>query len=220
MNRNTSSHHPVDAANTALQTVKQDHLVPLLRNVTGPDFFATSWMAAQTITILVFIGISWLLASLASVLRRQQQQKKNSCKLVRLAMIPVGLALCRVISSQAAILGERLSRIDKQGDLVCEITFDVSTVCYLISMQPVYLFLFYRQRTLYRQPTLQHLNTRLVAVLNWAFIAITAIVAPPSGLYRRVVILITMWTGRFIKKLQTIDLVYRYNKKKVKCQSK
>lgn len=137
--------------------------------------FEDAWLPVLCTTTLLICGTLWLTASLIKYgvqyeKWKSTRQKSNPKILLSLAVLSTIMTLCTMVLTQAITLIGKLHAKNEIGDKACEISMDVSIVFFYLSIIPVYFFLWYRQKMLYAQPSLMHLNTKVVKFFSYSFI--------------------------------------------------
>ena len=79
-----------------------------------------------------------------------------------LAVVSYLATLIRFLTSQVAIISERVTLNSKDADYFCKTTLDATEVAFILCSNLIYVFYFARQHTLFTQQTMRQLNTKLV----------------------------------------------------------
>ena len=125
------------------------------------------YTAVQIVTAVLMITSAWAFASfLCYGLRRRawrRRKNKTTATLMSLAVCAPVFTLLRLTFTQVLIAVAKLNATTTaHGELLCTVVSVVHNTAYMLSVLPIYVFLWYRQRTLYSKPSLRHLNTRAV----------------------------------------------------------
>lgn len=154
------------------------------RIVFGHIFFPHSWIFAELVTSVSLLLITWVIISLITFIQRHRKVRaKNSIRLMSLATLVIITIFFRFISSQALIFIDRLYPLDVTGDQICKITCDVTTIFYTFTIFSTYIFLFYRQRLLYSEPSLKHLNNPFIIFLSVLLIILLVVGSASSAAF-------------------------------------
>ena len=150
-----------------------------LQNVSS--LFQKSWIIAQSTTALIMFCSIWTFASLiVSGIKfkkwdRKTKKKRKVANLLFLAVISPLCLILRVLGTQTLIIVEKFAPLNKVGDFRCEIVMDISLILFMVASLPVYTFLWYRQKMLYSNVSLKHLNTKPVRFMSFLFIFILVV---------------------------------------------
>jgi len=138
--------------------------------------FKFSWIPAQISTVLVFCGSMWAFLSLLKYGFDNNKFKRNAknikqANLMILALLTPLITMIRTLSIQGLLIifyvyEENATTVDH----ACEVVADLSIFLFLCATWPTYIFLYYRQRMLYKQPSLKHLNNKRVRFFSYLFI--------------------------------------------------
>ena len=119
------------------------------------------WLISLLISIVLSIVGLWLVATIGfygfttGKFYYKKQSSHNECLLMRIMFSGTIFILPRLATSNILVwFGYGSSLSQNQG---CEIVVDISAVVYFLCLLHVGLFLWFRQRYLYLQPSLQRL---------------------------------------------------------------
>ena len=145
------------------------------RNETENLVYKYSWIPVQISTVLVFCGSTWVFLSLLKHGLNNNKFKRNSknikqANLMILALLTPLATMIRVLSIQSLLIIFYVAEEDYRTDHACEIVADLSIFLFLCATLPIYIFLYYRQRILYIQPSLKHLNNKVVRFFSYLFV--------------------------------------------------
>ena len=123
---------------------------------------------SQALTLINFVVDLWLLIALCrySKLRRKSGRSgDNKMKILKWAACTPVIPLIRVLSTQLVVsIGTFVD--PEKSDLGCEWAVDLSVCAYYAAMLSVYTFLWSRQRYIYTQPSMRHMDTRMIKFLS------------------------------------------------------
>ena len=122
---------------------------------------------ALTTNIANFLFCLWIFFSLKKFASYQRQKRKSSF-LVNYPPYTAVFPLIRIISTQSILFVEWFPH--SKNDQICAVLVKVSRVLYFISLLLIYVFPWLRQQYLYQQPSMRHLNTKLVKLMSTALI--------------------------------------------------
>ena len=129
------------------------------------------WVATLAINLSLICASIWLAISIGAYgfkSRKFGRQRKADfsggfiLKLLFLSALSVMPRL--VLTLLVAVVG---FEIGSAGDYTCEVAEDVSIGAYYFALAPIYLFLWFRQRSLYLQPSIEQLYTVAIKCINW-----------------------------------------------------
>ena len=134
------------------------------------------WLSSILINILLSIVGLWLVATIGFYGFRtgkfysKKKSSRSECLLMRIMFSGAIFILPRLVTSNILVwFGWGSSLSQDQG---CEILIDISIVAYFLSLLHVGLFLWFKQRYLYLQPSLQRLYSVFIKALSWGSIAL------------------------------------------------
>ena len=132
------------------------------------------WLISLLISIVLSIVGLWLVATIGfygfttGKFYYKKQSSHNECLLMRIMFSGTIFILPRLATSNILVwFGYGSSLSQNQG---CEIVVDISVVVYFLCLLHVGLFLWFRQRYLYLQPSLQRLYSVYIKALSWGYI--------------------------------------------------
>ena len=129
------------------------------------------WIAAISINFSLIILSIWLACTvgLYGTKSGKFQKKKNPD-------FNGGLILKLLLFTAVAVMPRLLATTvvcwivfytGEDADHLCEIAMDITTGTYYTASVPAYIFLWMRQRSLYKQPSISRLYTNKIKFLNW-----------------------------------------------------
>ena len=126
---------------------------------------------SQTLTVINFLFDSWLLIALCRYSKLRRKAGKNpgdgKMKILTWAVCTPVFPLIRILSTQMVIsTGFFVDSYPEKADLGCEWAVDFSVCAYYAAMLSVYTFLWSRQRYIYRQPSMRHMDTKMIKLLS------------------------------------------------------
>lgn len=138
------------------------------RNGNNTNQFQINILPLQITTILLMFGCIWLFISFLKYGEKQKvwKQKVKNSKLLTFAVIIPVFTLLRLILTQSLITFGYFGSKQEYSNLVCMILTSTNTCLYATVLMLVYSFLWLRQRTLYSDPTLKHLNTKIINYIS------------------------------------------------------
>ena len=147
----------------------QPERVIFSQNETSNNASKSLQITAQIVNILNFSFCLWVFLSLKKFVKHKNKLMIASNNLRRKIIVlsactPI-VPLIRILSSQAVLSLSWF--ISKRNDRICEIVVDTSIVLYYIALLPVFIFLWVKQRFLYKQPSMRHLNTIKLKILSY-----------------------------------------------------
>ena len=147
-----------------------------------PSFYKNVWIPVLVVTSLQIVAVSWISFCFVAYLRRHRRNinstptnGKHTNVLLYLAIGSYTTSLIRFVTSQVAIISERVTLNSSSADWYCEATVDATEVSFFLCLCLTYVFYFARQHILYIQPSMQQLNTRVVRTVR--YVAILLIVS-------------------------------------------
>ena len=149
-----------------------------IRVISGPSFYQHSWILVQVITSALILGAIWAFVSLVTYAtktgkwNRSDKRKSKTANLLTLAALCPVMFFLQSLATQSLVIVDRTFANDVSGDRACEVVIDASVVLFSFSTSPAYFFLWYRQKMLYSQPSLKHLNTRTVRFFSYLFLVL------------------------------------------------
>ena len=133
------------------------------------------WLISLLISIVLFIVALWLAATIGfygfttGKFYSKKQSSRSECTMLRIMFSGAIFILPRLATTNILVwFGWESSLSQNQG---CEIVIDISIVVYFLCLLQVSLFLWFRQRYLYLQPSLQRLYSMFIKVLSLGCIA-------------------------------------------------
>ena len=133
-----------------------------------PVLFEKSWLFAQIFNFIYLFGTLWTCITIIIYgLKKKKwkiknkKEKKSSVLLALAALCPFFLVF-RLAVTEALIIIDLTHKEGLQGNRMCETAFDLSVVLFSFRSFPVYTFFWYRQKTLYLQPSLRNIHTKTV----------------------------------------------------------
>ena len=134
------------------------------------------WLISLLISIVLFIVALWLAATIGfygfktGKFYSKKQSSRSECTMLRIMFSGAIFVLPRLATTNILVwFGWESSLSQDQG---CEIVIDISVVVYFLCLMHVGLFLWFRQRYLYLQPSLQRLYSMFIKVLSWGCIGL------------------------------------------------
>ena len=134
------------------------------------------WLISLLISIVLSIVALWLVATIGfygfktGKFYSKKQSSCSECTMLRIMFSGAIFILPRLATTNILVwFGWESSLSQNQG---CEIVIDISYVFYFLSLLHVGLFLWFRQRYLYLQPSLQRLYSMFIKVLSWGCITL------------------------------------------------
>ena len=110
----------------------------------------------------------WLTASSILYVWRSCKKKninKSQKQFLQMAILASALTLPRLFLTHLLFW---IGYNDNEENQTCEILLDISEVAFVMVYVTVYLFLWWRQRYIYRQPSIASINTKTIKILSWA----------------------------------------------------
>jgi len=159
-------------------------------------FEQLEWIFAETFNVPATILVSWVALSLIAYGQHTDKWRKENRLnptqidagiVYTLAVFTTICGFIRLATNQVVF---NFGYTDKSS-LRCEVGTAISLVFYFLSTDGSYMFLWFRQRSLYRHPSMEELNKRWMKRL--AFITFILILLNPLFL-----LACTLATGRFI----------------------
>lgn len=136
-------------------------------------------IVAQIINVLNFAFSLWVFLSLRKFVKlKNKLMASNNLrkKIVVLSAYTPIIPLVRIISSQVVLSISWFAT--QKNDKLCETVLDASMVFYYLALLPVFNFLWVKQRFLYKQPSMRHLNTTKLKTLSY----FSVFLAPVAGM--------------------------------------
>ena len=134
------------------------------------------WLISLLISIVLSIVGLWLAATIGfygfttGKFYSKKQSSHSECTMLRIMFSGAIFILPRLATTNILVwFGWGSSLSQNQG---CEIVIDISVIFYFLCLMHVGLFLWFRQRYLYLQPSLQRLYSMFIKVLSWGCIAL------------------------------------------------
>ena len=157
----------------------------------GQAFYGAAWKWAQAVTVTLMVGSAWAFTSLLSHGIQNKKFKRRSPRLEKynketmftLRLVCPLVLFVRLLCTQVLIICDRTSLPHESAaaaDYCCEVSTDSSVVFYGISQLSIVSVLWYRQKSLYCQPTMHSLNTRTVRSLSWLVVVLALLGGVPS----------------------------------------
>ena len=148
-----------------------------------------SWVLTQTVTLAMFTFCLWSSFSIYVYTRRNKVLKKkrndfNKLSLMVLAVVIPAVTAVRVHITQVDLIISVVAPVDRTGDFACNWVSNLSTVMFVASITPMYLFLWVRQRTVYMQPSMETLNTLKVKFVSYLTLFQFFVVGIPATAFR------------------------------------
>jgi len=121
---------------------------------------------------------------------RSCETKVNSGAVYTSAVFATCCSLLRVLSNQVVFLLDYTNG----SSLLCETAVDVSITCYALTITSTYMFLWFRQRSLYQHPAKQGFRKSRLHWFSWvtlgfivcgSFLALLAMIIPQSTVISR-----------------------------------
>ena len=141
-----------------------------------PSFYKTVWVPAQILTSLQIFAVTWVSFCFIAYLRRHRNisstptSGKHANVLLIVAVASYLATLIRFLTSQVAIISERVTLNSADADYFCETTLDAAEASFVLCSSLTYIFYFARQHALYTRPTMEQLNTKVVRVFRYSTI--------------------------------------------------
>lgn len=134
-------------------------------------------------TIIVVISL-WILASMIQYGRLKGKWKTNSRRgemngriVFTSAVVALAFTFPRYLMDQVLFNAALI-----ENNIVwCEVIMDISNSTYFVAMYPIYLFLWFRQRTFYSHPAMSRLTGKVVRGISWLTFAALSIGAIGVG---------------------------------------
>ena len=147
----------------------QPRNVILEQNKTTSNTAKNLQIVAQIINVLNFAFCLWVFLSLRKFVKHKNKLMIASNNLRRKIIVlsaytPI-VPLVRTISSQVVLSVSWFAT--ERDDKLCEAVLDVSMILYYLALLPVFNFLWVKQRFLYKQPSMKHLNTTKLKILSY-----------------------------------------------------
>ena len=104
-----------------------------------PEFFKKAWIISQIFTLVMFLICLGSIAAFyiyGSRTGRWNTSKRQQFTLMLLAIITPIITLLRLISTQIVIIIGLVSEVNQRGDVVCQVSMDLSVVLYTFSNLP------------------------------------------------------------------------------------
>lgn len=140
------------------------------KTIEEPAWFRKSWVWSQITNlclmfITVFIFIYLVVTNFKKGNFKRARRNQTAFKLISLVLFTILSSLLTLIVSQVAIIIDRTAAADNCGDLQCDIIMKVSIVSFIISYMFTYIFLWYRMKNLYSQPTIKQIKNKWISFL-------------------------------------------------------
>jgi len=136
-------------------------------NSNSTSFFESSWVPVQCSTIILLVTTFWILICFIKHGLKERIRKSKSLILSQLAALSTVMTALTMISTLIITCIAVLYGTGERGDYACEVAMDLSIVLFYLTIVSTYFFLWYRQRLLYNQPSLQYLKTKIVSFFSW-----------------------------------------------------
>ena len=169
-------------------STKKDILI-LNNTCTNTNVYKTlSWILTQILALAVFIFCIWSSVSINVHVRRKKNLKNkrnefNKTSLMVLAMFIPAVTAVRVLFTQTDLIVSLIAQVGATGDLICNLVSNLTTAMFIVSITPMYLFLWVRQRTVYVQPSMKFLNTVKVKLASYLALFQFFIVGIPATVF-------------------------------------
>lgn len=156
------------SANTTKETLNNTE------ELVTSDYIKGLWIFSQIANGFIFLTTIWILVSFI----RYIQKSKSSNRKRRKRFIALWFIFCfvililRLIMTQILLILNEFSNSDSFGYVNCEKIMDLSLILFPVAILPTYIFLWYRQLMLYKQPSLQQLKGTKVKFFSHSVIAI------------------------------------------------
>ena len=128
--------------------------------------YEIQWLISLTFNVVIIFFALYLTFSTANRTCGCFKKNLNVCqkRLLQMATLASALTLPRLISTNFLFWIGFNNRTDDQ---TCEVLLDISVVAYVLVFVMVYLFLWWRQRHIYKQPSMVSINTKAFRILSW-----------------------------------------------------
>ena len=148
-----------------------------------------NWVLTQVVTFSMLVFCLWSSLSIYVYTRRKKIIKKkrndfNKLSLMVLAVVIPAVTAARVLITQVDLVVSALAPVDHAGDSACHLVSNLTTVMFVASITPMYLFLWVRQRTVYSQPSMEALNTLKVKLVSYLTLFQFFVVGIPATAFR------------------------------------
>ena len=141
----------------------------------GPDTFDVISCLINTANFSVCL---WVLLSLINFYNYQKRKnialKKNTFLVKYTCFTPL-FPLIRIILTQSTLFVKWFST--HENDQVCQVLMSLSKVILFISSTTVYVFPWVKQRCLYQQPSMRHLNTNCIKAVSGTLLLFSIIIS-------------------------------------------
>ena len=138
----------------------------------------------QTVNVVNILFSLWIFFALLNFARYQKKKIKRSKQklfLVNYSLCLTIFAVISFVSTQSILFVEWFSY--RKNDETCQRITDFAAVFFLITLLLIYLFPWLRQRYLYQQAPLSHLNTTFVKVMCAVSLLILVLSVTTNGFF-------------------------------------
>ena len=154
---------------THFNTTDSSYNVTNLTDALLPQF--ELWVATLAINLSLICVCIWLAITIGAYgfksgkFRRQRKADFSGGLILKLLFLSALTIIPRLVSTLVvALVGFETG---SKNDYICEVAEDVSIGAYYVALLPAYLFLWFRQRSLYLQPSIERLYTVTIKCFSW-----------------------------------------------------
>jgi len=140
-------------------------------------FYQVEWIMAEICNVIAILSVIWSASSLVvhgirtGIWKRENRldiHKYNAGAVYTCAVIATFCSLLRLIPSQVIFhLGS-----NNGSPVSCDITINVALQGYSVTVGCTYIFLWFRQRSLYQHPAMKPLQSKWLSCFSWGSITI------------------------------------------------
>lgn len=145
-------------------------------NLTGSRFHQPIWIIGEVFNLIFWLAVTWAgLALITYGIRTGKWKRENVYSVAHVnAGAVYTTAVLAILMSYVRLLADQcLFNVGYPGSTpgICEVFADMSVTGYGLTMTCVYVFMWFRQRSLYQHPTMSCVDRPWLQYVNWGTLA-------------------------------------------------